>query len=251
MSLNAGIFRTILSEAGVASDSLLIVHSAIAILSRQGLRANEMIEIFRDQVRDGGLFMPTMTWRTVTPAQPNWDELGTPSHTGVLSEIFRTEYATARSLHPTHSVAGWGRDAQKLLSRHHIDTTPVSSNSPYGLMRDYDAFVLMIGVGLESCTAIHHPEEVINEDLYVLPRDTIETYTCRDRHGISHAVPARRHRRLDRDFTQFEPRLIARGALRVHDIGGCRCLVFPLRALLREVFAALLEEPRATLRHSS
>jgi aminoglycoside 3-N-acetyltransferase len=247
MAADARVFRTLLDQAGVSRGALLIVHSAIAKLSRQGFSAEEMIETFIDHVNDGGLFMPTMTWRTVTPAEPNWDELSTPSHTGVLSEIFRTRYAIARSVHPTHSVAGWGTDAPMLLSRHHIDDTPVSSNSPYGLMRDYDAYVLMIGVGLESCTAIHYPEEIVNEELYVLPRDSAELYHCRDRHDITHELRARRHRRLDRDFPQFEPHLAARGLLQAHMIGDCRCLVFSLRALLREVFAALLRDPRGTL----
>lgn len=247
MAADARIFRGILNEAGVTRSSLLIVHSAIAKLSRQGFRAEEMIETFLDQVPGGGLFMPTMTWRTVTPAQPHWDELATPSHTGVLSEIFRTRYATARSIHPTHSVAGWGKEAPMLLSRHHVDDTPVSSNSPYGLMRDYDTHVLMIGVGLESCTAIHHPEEIVNEALYVLPRVSSEIYFCRDRHGTTHELRARRHPRLDRDFTQFEPRLEAKAELRAHVIGDCRCIIFSLSALLREVFAALMHDPRGTL----
>ena len=48
-------------------------------------------------MRGGNLFMPTMTWRTVTPDNPVWDEIDTPSHTGVLTEVFRTGYATRRT----------------------------------------------------------------------------------------------------------------------------------------------------------
>jgi aminoglycoside 3-N-acetyltransferase len=241
------IFREILKRAGVSRDSLLVTHSALGQLSKQGFRANEIIEILLEYLRDGGLFMPTMTWRTVTPEQPFWDELQTPSHTGVLTEIFRTRYASARSIHPTHSVAGWGTSAHALLARHHVDDTPVSANSPYGLMRDYETFVLMIGVGLEACTAIHHPEEIINEALYVLPRDTGTVYPCRDRHGAVHQVRARRHRRLNRDFSQFEPRLIGKGQMQAHAIEGCRCLIFPLRALMQDVFASLIDDPQGTL----
>ena len=49
-------------------------------------------------------------------AEPNWDELGTPSHTGALSEVFRTRYAEARSIHPTHSV-GAGVCKHNIYSR--------------------------------------------------------------------------------------------------------------------------------------
>jgi aminoglycoside 3-N-acetyltransferase len=250
MSRKPDTLRPILQRFGVPRDGVLILHSAIASLSRQGFRAEEMIAGLLDYMADGNLFMPTMTWRTVTPAQPVWDEINTPSHTGVLTEVFRTRHAVARSIHPTHSVAGWGPTAATLLSRHHIDPTPVSGNSPYGLMRDYDSYILLIGVGLESCTAIHLAEETINADLYVLPPEKAELYQCRDRHGTVHQVWTRRHRRLDRDFPRFGPRLADKRLLASGDIGGCPYTLVSLRDLLREVFAALIENPRATLKDS-
>ncbi len=243
----AAALLPVLEHFGVPSDGVLVVHSAIGSLSRKGFRAEAMIETMLNHLKDGHLFMPTMTWQTVTPKHPEWDELATPSHTGILSEIFRTRYATERSIHPTHSVAGYGPNARLLCSRHHIDNTPVSPNSPYGLMRDYDAYVLMIGVGLEACTAIHLPEEQINVDLYVRPIETAVTYPCRDRHGVIHKVLARRHWRLDRDFNRFLAPLGASGEVSLGEIEGCPYVIVALRDLLRQVFAAMINNPRATL----
>jgi aminoglycoside 3-N-acetyltransferase len=247
MAETAKIFRCLLEDFGVARDGVLVVHSAIARLSRQGFKAEDMIETFLEHMGGGNLFMPAMTWRSVTPANPTWDEIGTPSHTGVLTEIFRTRYATSRSIHPTHSMAGWGPDAARLLSRHHVDWTPVSGNSPYGLMRDFDTYVLFIGVGLETCTAIHLPEETICPELYVLPSETAERYACRDRHGVVHEVWTRRHRKLNRDFPQFMPPLIAKGFLKSGKIGECPYAIVALRRLLHDVFVALLLNRSATL----
>src|SRR5260370_2680222 len=230
----------ILERFGVPRDGVLVVHSAIAPLSRRGLRAEAIIEALIDYMRDGNLFMPTMTWRTVTPEHPHWDEIETPSHTGVLTEIFRTRYASGRSIHPTHSVAGLGTAAPLLLSRHHIDNTPVSANSPYGLMRDYEAYVLMIGVGLETATAIHLPEETVNVDLYVRPAETARLYRCRDRDGRVHQVWARRHWRLDRDFNQFPPPLMAKHQLHTRTIETSPSMIFPQRNLLPPVFSSLI-----------
>jgi aminoglycoside 3-N-acetyltransferase len=244
----AAALLPILERFAVPRNGTLVVHSAIAPLSRQGFRAEAMIETLLDYLGAGNLFMPTMTWRTVTLDNPCWDEMATPSHTGVLTEIFRTRYAVARSIHPTHSVAGCGPAAALLLSRHHIDTTPVSDNSPYGLMRDYHAYVLMIGVGLECCTAIHLPEEAINVDLYVRPPEQAELYHCLDRTGVVHRVWTRRHPRLDRDFPQFAAPLAERGLLESGTMHGCPYTIVALRDLLRHVFAALIENPRATLR---
>src|SRR5260221_2816846 len=120
----------ILDRFGVPRDGVLVVHSAIAPLSRRGLRAEAIIEALIDYMRDGNLFMPTMTWRTVTPEQPHWDEIETPSYTGVLTEIFRTHYASGRSIHPTHSVAGLRPAGAPPLFRPPTSQTPGSPPKP-------------------------------------------------------------------------------------------------------------------------
>jgi aminoglycoside 3-N-acetyltransferase len=231
----------------VPHDGALVVHSAIAKLSRQDYRAEAMIETFLDYLHAGHLLMPTMTWRTVTPERPFWDEMATPSHTGVLSEVFRTKFSIARSIHPTHSVAGYGKDAKRLLARHHLDDTPVSANSPYGLLREYDTHILTIGVGLECVTAIHLPEEIVDVDLFVKPRDQSERYQCQRRDGTVQQVQTRRHYRLDRDFNQFVPILHAAGKLEHGEIDGCPYMIVSLRDLLEHVFSAFAQNGGATL----
>lgn len=240
------VLAPILERGRVPRDGILVVHSAIALLSRQGFRAEAMIETLLDYMRDGTVVMPTMTWRTVTPERPQWDEVETPSHTGVLTEIFRTRFASARSIHPTHSAAAYGPKSERFLSKHHIDDTPVSANSPYGLMRGEPAHVLMLGVGLETCTAIHLPEQMVAPEIYLRP--AAELYQCRDRHGFIHQVRTRRHWRLDRDFPKFSPPLERQGVMISGHIGDCPFATVPLADLLDAVFAALEADPRGTLR---
>jgi aminoglycoside 3-N-acetyltransferase len=239
------LFKRILREGGISKDSILAVHSGIRRLSRKGYRAEAMIETLLDST--GTLVMPAMSWRTVTQDRPFWDEIETASITGVMSEIFRTQYATSRSIHPTHSVSGRGQQASYLLSRHHLDDTPVSANSPYGLMRDHDAHVLMIGCGLEACTAIHLAEEAFATDIYLRP--TVEAYSCKDRSGAIHAVRTRRHWRLDRDFPRFAPLLAAKKRLRSGHIEDCPYLLVSMQHLLAEVNEAFRHDLNATLRH--
>lgn len=236
--------RRILRESAVPRDAVLVVHSAMSGLSRQGFRAESMIEAMLEHLSGGTLLMPTMTWRTVTPANPVFDELRTPSHTGVLSEVFRTRYASARSLHPTHSAAGAGPAAKPLLSTHHLGTTPVSATSPYALMRDYPAHILMLGVGLESVTAIHHPEEVIAPELYLTPPDQAEQYELRDRAGNRMQFRLRRHLRpRERDFPKYGPLLEAKGQIQAGELLGVRWQVVRAADLMREAFARLIERP--------
>jgi aminoglycoside 3-N-acetyltransferase len=239
--------RAMLGSRPVARDGVLVVHSAFAGFSRAGLRAEGFCEALLAAMAGGTVLMPTMTWRTVTPAQPVFDELKTPSHTGVLTEVFRTGYATHRSLHPTHSAAGRGPLAPRLLSTHHEGTTPCAGNSPYGLMRDYDAHILMLGIGLEACTAVHHAEETMAPELYVRPMSDAENYDLVDRRGMTHRVKTRRHFRLPRDFPKFEPLLKGLGQLAEGRVGEGRWILFSARDLYRMLFAALVERKDATL----
>lgn len=239
----------VLQQCGVPPNGVLVVHSAIAKLSRKGCRAEAMIEAFLEHMRGGTVVMPTMTWRTVTPQNPTWDELETCSETGVMTEIFRMKYASSRSIHPTHSVAASGVAADVLVAKHHLDDTPVSANSPYGLMRSYNSYIIMIGVGLETCTAIHLPEETIAPDVYLRPLNPAEVYRCKDRHGRVHKMHTRRHWQLDRDFPQFGLPLAAKRRLCAGDIEGCCYIVVRLRDLLDTVTDALLADKNGTLRH--
>jgi aminoglycoside 3-N-acetyltransferase len=248
VSREAAAVRSILEGVPIAADGVVVVHSAFGALGRQGYQVESFIEALLERLGPGGtLLMPAMSWRTVTPANPLFDELATPSHVGIVPETFRVKYATARSLHPTHSVSGVGPAVPTLLARHHVDDTPVSANSPYGLMRDYDAFILLLGVNLERATAIHHAEEVIAPEIYLHPPHAAERYECRDRHGRTVTVKVRRHYRLNRNFPQFEPRLAARGQLLTGVVAGTPWMLVSVRDLLREVFATLVESPRAII----
>lgn len=242
------VAAALLEEARVPQTAVLFVHSAFRELSRQGLRVEPFIEGLIAYMRLGTLIMPTMTWRIVTPANPVFDELATPSHVGVVPELFRQCYATHRSLHPTHSVAAIGRNAASLLSGHHLDDTPCSPNSPYGRARSEDAHILLLGIGLERCTAIHLGEEEIAPDVYLRPRAEAETYECRSRTGHVHQVRLRQHLRLNRNFPRFTTPLAAAGHLRQGTLlNNTPWLAVTQDALLSEVFETLRQDPRAII----
>lgn len=237
---------SLLEKLQVDNSSVVLVHSSFANLSHRGYKAENLIKAMIDYLNYGTLLMPTMTWRTVTPNNPMWDEISTPSHTGALSEVFRTEFSTHRSLHPTHSVAGFGLAAEYLLSGHHFGTTPVPISSPYGLMRDYNAYILLIGVGFEMCTAIHHPEEMLAEDIYVKPFSACENYTLITRAGQRLNYKLRRHQKLNRNFEKYRP--LREIDLLYHEsiYDNTHISLIKLAPLLQNVFQSLIEDPRAT-----
>lgn len=239
-----GAIAQALRKLAVPRDGLLLVHSAFRALGRHGHDAAAAVDAIAEHMAPGTLLMPTMSWRSVTKASPRFDELATPSITGVLTEIFRTRFATARSLHPTHSVAGLGRHAAAALATHHLDETPCSARSPYGPLVAHDGWIVLLGIGMECCTLIHHVEELIAPEIYLRPE--VERYTCVDRHGRETQVKTRRHVSVPRDFWQFQDQLAAGNLLRICTLDGVVCRAFRARDLVALVTTALRAQPDAT-----
>lgn len=232
---------------GIPRDGVLLVHSSFKGLARDGHDAAAVLKALVDYMEPGTLLLPTMSWRFVKPDKPLFDELQTPSNTGILTELFRTQYATARSLHPTHSIAGRGKLAEELLGSHQLSETPCSEVSPVGLLAKYDGWVLMLGISMDCCTLIHHVEEMIAPDVYVRPLSERETYRCLDRQGREVQVPLRRHLFLPRDYWQFQDLLAAEGLLRVAQLDSSICRAFRAIDMVRVVTEALVRRPDAAL----
>ena len=237
----------LLERLGVPRSGVLFVHSAFRDLGREGLTPEGVIESLAAHAKGGTLLLPTMSWRYVKPDKPEFSELETPSNVGVLTEVFRTKYASARSLHPTHSVAGLGADAAAMLGEHHLDDTPCAARSPFGKLVPADAWILMLGIGFDCCTLIHHGEEVVAPDIYLRPRAQAETYACKDRHGKVHTVRLRRHFLLPRDYWQFQDLLERDRKIRIAWLGNAACRAFRARDLHERVIATLKARPDAIL----
>jgi len=244
-------FKSFLINSGVKAHHTLIVHSAIRELSRLGIRAQNICDVLKNEViPSGNLLMPTMTWRTVTPKSPIFNSNLTPSHTGALTEYFRKNIAQARSLHPTHSVAGTGPDAKWLLNSHDKIGTPCSKYSPYGLITDSEllsnTFVLLIQVGLESCTFIHHFEELVDLDIYLKPEIEAEKFqiiTSEQHKKFS----LRAHNKRTRDFHQFGPALFQQGALFIKHYHGITFTLIKAENIANTLTKAFNQSQYATL----
>ncbi|HEY3198809.1 MAG TPA: AAC(3) family N-acetyltransferase [Nitrospirales bacterium] len=237
----------VLEQIGIPRDGVLLMHSSFKTLAREGHDARAVLQTFIDYMEPGTLLLPTMSWRYVKPESPMFDELRTPSNTGILTELFRTEYASARSLHPTHSVAGRGKLAEDLLSGHHLDDTPCSRRSPFGLLARHDGWVLMLGISMDCCTLIHHVEETVAPDIYLKSRAERETYNCRARDGREVIVHLRRHLLLPRDYWQFQDVLASRGEFRSGRIDNTVCRAFRASDMVRAVTDALNVRPDAII----
>ena len=113
------------------SDTLL-VHSSMKSIGEVENGADTVLDVVMEYFgKDGLLVFPTLTYSRVNTATPRYDVVNTPCSTGILPELFRQRKGVIRSLHPTHSVAAYGRDAAAFVAGHEKFATPAAVGSPW------------------------------------------------------------------------------------------------------------------------
>jgi aminoglycoside 3-N-acetyltransferase len=166
-----------LRALGVEHGATVLVHCA---LSQFGLVAGgeqAVLQALRHAVGVlGTVVMPSQSWHLCDPdflddpsqdlatrramrdALPAFDPALTPTRTmGRVAELFRTLPGSHRSPHPHRSFAAAGLAAETIVRTHDHDD-PFGETSPLARLYDERATILLLGVGYESCTALHLAE---------------------------------------------------------------------------------------------
>ncbi len=178
-------------DLGIRDDDTILMHSSLSSLGFVDGGAETVIDTLLSVLKNGTLLVPCLSYMTVNRDNPVFDVKNTPSCIGAISEYFRKCEGVIRSLHPTHSVCGIGKNAKEILG-HHLDTdTPVGANSPFSLLRKYNGKVLMLGCTLRPNTSMHGVEETA-EPWYVLTKDKTE-FTLIDENGKEYRQSYRCH----------------------------------------------------------
>ena len=167
---------------GIEPGDTVLVHTSLKALQAPGLRAEEVIEALMTVLTPRGtLLVPALSYSNVTRETPVFDEKMTPACIGALPEVFRTKYATHRSIHPTHSVCAWGRYAYSVTAWHKLDETPVGPHSPFMQLPMLGGKILMLGCGLRPNTFMHGVEEAARASYPLDPQYCL--YTLRDKNA--------------------------------------------------------------------
>jgi aminoglycoside N3'-acetyltransferase len=216
-----------LGEAGVQPGATVMLHVSMNDLARvaPGVDGLALIRLLKQRLTpDGTLLMltsPFIGWQAdyVATRPAAFDVRRTPSRMGLVTELFRRMPDTRRSLHPTHSVAGWGLHAAEILESHHLGET-FAESSPFCRMREQGGIVVGIGTDTRNgFTILHaaeylHPEAreyAFSSDRAVLPiksgDETIE-YAFRSlRRDLN-----RRHRKIESELRATRTLIYARKA---------------------------------------
>ncbi|WP_372868858.1 aminoglycoside N(3)-acetyltransferase [Planomicrobium okeanokoites] len=169
--------KTQLKELGIQEGDQLMVHSSLKSMGWIAGGAQAAVEALMETVTGSGtLVMPSQSadnsdpvyWME-PPIPENWHadlRENLPAYDpyltglrgmGKIAECFHRHPATIRSPHPSHSFMAWGADAADWMRDHPIEDS-FGEGSPLAKMMEAEVKILFIGVGFDSCTALHYAE---------------------------------------------------------------------------------------------
>jgi len=144
-----------LRALGVAAGDALAVHSSLHAVGKVDGGADAVLDaLINVLTREGTLLMPTMN-----RPEELWIQRETPSRVGALTEVLRKRPGVGRSIHPTHSVAAWGRHAEHVLAGH-PGASALGVGSPFHRLSRLGGKVLMLGVSYTTCSLVHVAEAI-------------------------------------------------------------------------------------------
>jgi len=155
-----------LHQLGLNRGMTVCVHSSLSRLGYIKGGADSVIDAIMETVGPNGcVLMPCFSMRgsmqSFLDGKEPFSVRTTPSQVGLITEVFRNRPGVLRSLHPTSSVAAWGKNAKEFIHDHEKSLTPFGENTPYGRLacRD-DAYILMIETHIHSL--LHHLQERVD-----------------------------------------------------------------------------------------
>ena len=147
---------------GLKGDETILIHSSMKAIGAVDGGADTVLDAWMEYFKDGLFLLPTHTWKTVNADNPVYNPYTTPSCVGLLTNMFMKRDGVIRSLHPTHSMSGYGKNAAEYLAGEEYNNTPCTPGGCYDRLKEVGGKVLLVGVGHERNTYIHSVEEVLN-----------------------------------------------------------------------------------------
>jgi len=162
-----------LRRLGIERDDVLIAHTSFAQF--EGFRGGvaDAIRTLQAAVEDGALLIPTLPFDGAAidyiKSGAVTDIARTPSRMGFITEVFRRLPGVTRSIHPTHPIAVWGKEAAGIATGHHAAASPCGIGTPFHQLLERKGKILLAGVGIRTMTFYHCVEELLEPDMPFSP----------------------------------------------------------------------------------
>lgn len=151
-----------LKNAGLLPTDSVLIHSSMKSVGEVEGRADTVIDAFMEYFCEGRVMFPTHTWAQMSEEYNVFDPAVEPACVGILPNLFMKREGVVRSLHPTHSMAVYGKNAEDYIRGEENCTTPCTPGGCWDRLRSINAKILLIGVNHIRNTYIHSIEEVFD-----------------------------------------------------------------------------------------
>lgn len=224
---------TLLESLHVRRGDVVTVHSSLREVGPIQGGADGLINALKDYLCDGLLLIPTHTWANVNAANPHFDVRSTVPCIGTVARVAAFRPDAVRSLHPTHSMVGFGHNARAYLQGEEKSATPAPMGGALSRLYEMGGKVLLIGVGHERNTYLHAVDERINRPNRLAKEGFAVTIT--DQEGRTYHQPDFHPHRtegisvgLSEYYRNYKHSLDVTGAVRYGWLGnalvyGCDC----------------------------
>ena len=99
-----------LTAMGLTGEETILIHSSMKAIGETQKGAETVLDALMEFFEKGLLLLPTHTWKMINAENPVFDVDNEPACVGILPNLFLKRPGVIRSLHPTHSMAGYGKD---------------------------------------------------------------------------------------------------------------------------------------------
>jgi len=187
-----------LQEVGVSEGDVLLVHSSLSSLGHVEGGPETVIDALLEAVGPTGtVLMPAYPvvgdWLAYARSDPLFDPHQAPSSMGKITDVFWRCPGTRRSLHPTHSVAAYGPQAEYLVRDHEKSPSPCGATSPFRKVVELDGRILHLGSPFCNTTSLHVVEDIVPNFPRKVYMDEPIPMRYVDEAGREHTVPVLLH----------------------------------------------------------
>lgn len=214
---------------GLLSTDTVLIHSSMKAIGQVEGGADTVLDVWMEYFSQGLLLLPTHSWRQMKAGEHDvFDPVAEESCVGLLTNLFRKREGVVRSLHPTHSMAAYGKTACDYIAGEENCNTPCTPGGCYDRLRAVQGKILLVGVGHERNTFIHSVEEVLNVPNRLTDKPTLFYVVMPDGHRKK--VYMRRHYNaiqphISEDFVKLEQAFYDRGAAKPAAFGDAGCIL--------------------------
>lgn len=136
----------VMQEMGLKPGDTLVIHSSMSNLYNYLGTAQGLIDAILDYIGpEGTLCMPAYPFDK-KDEKKLFDVRTDKTAAGFLAETFRKNPGVIRSMNKLHSVCAKGKNAEYIVSEHHLSKTCFDEHSPYYKIAELGGFSFSLGL---------------------------------------------------------------------------------------------------------